>query len=205
MRRLVLRSIFALLAFAGVASAQGPAISLIEPAPSAEFGAAITMQSPRDVNARPQCEYYSLPCASGKEFGDVGWSLSTAYSFTEKFGLVGEVAGFENSWLDGGHSHELVNHVHSLMGGPRAASRFTHSKGVNSDDTRVFVQIVAGVQVSDLTPTTLALRPGAGLDILTRSGLIVRLGLDYTFTSTERRDLSGSRFVAGLVVAVPSK
>ena len=69
----------------------------------------------------------------------------------------------------------------------------------------MFVQIVAGVQVSDLTAATLAVRPGAGLDILTRSGLIVRLGLDYTFTSTERRDLSGSRLVAGLVVAVPSK
>jgi hypothetical protein len=205
MRRLVFRSILALLAFAGVASAQGPAISLMDATPSAEFGAAITMQSPRDVNAQRQCDYYSLRCCSGKEFGDVGWSLSSAYSFTEKLGLVGEVAGFENSWLETGHSHESVNHVHSLMGGPRATSRFTHAPSLNSDDTRMFVQIVAGVQVSDLTAATLAVRPGAGLDILTRSGLIVRLGLDYTFTSTERRDLSGSRFVAGLVVAVPSK
>ena len=147
----------------------------------------------------------SLPCASGKEFGDVGWSLSTAYNFTEKLGLVGEVASFENTWLEAGHSHESVNQVHSLMGGPRAASAFMHTGGMNPNDTRVFVQLLAGIQVSDFTPTRLAIRPGGGLDILTRTGLIVRLGLDYTFTSPEARDLSGGRFVAGIVIAIPAR
>ncbi len=205
MRRWVSGLFLLIVASTRLASAQRPELSIGAATPAAELGAAVTMQDPRDVNGRPQCEQYSLPCASGKEFGDVGWSLSTAYNFTEKFGLVSEVAGFENTWLEPRHSHETVNHVHSLMGGPRAASAFMHTGGMNPNDTRVFVQVMAGIQVSDLTPTTLAIRPGGGLDIMTRTGLIVRLGMDYTFTSTEGRDLSGGRFVAGIVVAVPGK
>ena len=205
MQRVITHSILALLAFTGVASAQGPEFSLSRTTPGAEFGAGITMQSPPDVNGPARCVQRSLPCASGKEFGDLGWLLSSAFYVNERIGLVSEVAGFENTWLEPGHSRESVNHVHSLMGGPRAASSFTHTKGVNADETRLFVQILAGVQVSDLTPTTVAIRPGAALDILTKTGLIVRVGLDYTFTSTDMRVLSGGRFVAGLVVAVPSQ
>ena len=205
MRRRVSGLFLLMMAFARLAPAQQPELSIGGATPAAEFGAAVTMQNPRDVNGRPQCELYSLPCASGKEFGDVGWSLSSAYNFTEKLGIVGEVAGFENTWLEAGHSHESVNHVLSLMAGPRAASTVMHTGGANPNDTRVFVQLLAGAQVSDLTPTTLAIRPGGGIDILTRTGLIVRLGLDYTFTSAEGRDLSGGRFVVGLVVGVPAR
>jgi hypothetical protein len=205
MRRRVSGLLLLILASARLVSAQQPELSISAGTPSAELGAAITMQDPRDVNGRPQCEQYSLPCASGKEFGDVGWALSTAFNFTEKFGLVGEVAGFENTWLEPGHSHDTVNQVHSLVGGPRATSRFMHTGGTNPNDTRLFVQFLAGVQVSDLTPIRFAMRPGGGIDILTRTGLIVRLGLDYTFTSPDGRDLSGGRFFAGVVVAVPGR
>jgi hypothetical protein len=205
MMRQTLGSLLAVLAFANIASAQGPQITIDSSSPTAEFAVSLTMQAPVDVNGPARCVQLSLPCGSGKEFGDVGWSLSTAYNFTEQLGLVGEVAGFENTWLEPRHSHDTVNHVHSLMGGPRATSRFMHTGGANPNDTRVFVQMMAGVQVSDLTPTRFAVRPGGGLDILTRTGLIVRLGLDYTFTSTEGRDLSGARFVAGFVIAVPGR
>jgi hypothetical protein len=205
MRRHVIRGVLAILLSAPFASAQTPEITVVSTTPAAEFGAALTMQSPPDVNGRPQCVMRSLPCASGKEFGDVGWSLSTAYNFTEQVGLVGEVAAFDNTWLEAGRSRDSVNHVHSFMGGPRAASPFKRSGAANPNDTRLFLQLMAGVQVSDLTPTRLALRPGGGLDILTRTGLIVRLGLDYTFTSAEGRDLSGSRFVIGLVVGAGAK
>ena len=129
----------------------------------------------------------------------------TAYNFTEKIGLVGEVAGFENTWLAAGQSRESVNQVRSLMAGPRAASAFMHTGGMSPDDTRVFVQLLAGIQVSNLTPTRLAIRPGGGLDVSTRTGVIVRLGLDYTFPSPEARDLSGGRFIPGIVIAIPAR
>jgi len=205
MRKRVVRFTLAMLASARLCCAQGPELTIVSGTPAAEFGASITMQTPEDVNGPALCARLSLPCASGKEFGDVGWSLSAAYNFTEKRGFVGEVAGFDNTWLEARHARESVNHVYSLMGGPRASSPFMPTGGAKPNDTRVFVQLLAGVEVSDLTATRLAIRPGGGLDILTRTGLIVRLGLDYTFTSTEGRDLSGARFVAGVVVEVPAR
>jgi hypothetical protein len=205
MRRRVHGLVLLMLASAGLASAQTPDLTLGVATPAAEFAAAVTMQDPRDVNSRPLCEQYSLPCASGKEFGDVGWSLSAGYSLTENLAVVGEVAAFENTWLPARQSRTFVNQAHSLTAGPRFASRFLHTGGASPNDTRVFVQLLAGVQVSDLATPGFAIRPGAGLDISTRTGLIVRLGLDYLLTSATGRDLSGSRFLVGLVFGAGAK
>jgi hypothetical protein len=194
-----------MVASARLASAQQPDLSLGVVTPAAEFAAAVTMQDPKDVNSRPFCEQYSLPCASGKEFGDVGWSLSAGYSLTENLAIVGEVAAFENTWVVQRQSRTLVNHALSLTAGPRFASRFLHEGGPNPNDTRVFVQLLAGVQASDLATTGFAIRPGAGVDISTRTGVIVRLGLDYLLTSATGRDLSGGRFLMGLVFGAGAK
>jgi hypothetical protein len=204
MRR-VLGLLLATLTSARVASAQPPAFSAGVAAPAGEFAAAVTMQSPKDVNVRPLCEQLALPCISGKEFGDVGWSLSAGYSLTENVGLVGEVAGFQNTWLAAGQARSSVNSAHSLMAGPRLATRFFHEGGAHPNDTRVFAQVLAGVQLSDLAAAGRAFRPGGGVDISTRTGVIVRLGIDYLVTSAPGRDLSGGRFILGLVFGVGAK
>jgi hypothetical protein len=65
--------------------------------------------------------------------------------------------------------------------------------------------VLAGVQLSDLAATGRAFRPGGGVDISTRTGVIVRLGIDYLVTSAPGRDLSGGRFILGLVFGVGAK
>lgn len=205
MRHRVLGLLMATLAPAGVASAQTPGISVGVPSPAGEFAVAVTMQSPKDVNVKPLCQQLSLPCISGKEFGDVGWSLSAGYSLTENVGLVGEVAGFQNTWLAAGQSRSSVNSAHSLMAGPRLATRFFHEGGPHPNDSRVFAQLLAGLQVSDLAAAGRAFRIGGGVDVSTRTGLIVRLGMDYLFTSAPGRDLSGGRFILSLVFGVGAK
>lgn len=205
MRRGILGSVIATLALAGAASAQAPDFSVGVPSPAGEIGLAVTMQSPQDVNVKPLCEQLSLPCISGKEFGDVGWALSAGYSLTENVGLVGEVAGFQNTWVAAGQSRSSANTALSVMAGPRFATRFFHEGGAHPSDARVFGLLLAGLQVSDLAAAGRAFRIGGGVDVSTRTGLIVRLGMDYLFTSAPGRDLSGGRFVLGLVFGVGAK
>jgi hypothetical protein len=204
MRR-VLGLLLATLTSARVASAQPPAFSVGVPTPAAEFAAAVSLNGPKDVNSTPLCQQLSLPCTSGKEFGDVGWSLSGDYNLTENVGVVGEVAVFDNMWLAPRQTRDSVNHVRSLMAGPRLATRFLHEGGRAPTDSRLFAQLLAGTQASDLAAAGAAVRVGGGLDVSTRTGVIVRLGLDYLVTSAPGRDLSGGRFILGLVFGVGAK
>jgi hypothetical protein len=82
--------LLAMLALPSIAFAQGPEVSIGVPSPAAEFTAAFSLDDPKDVNLRPTCLQLSLPCSSGKEFGDYGWSLSAGYSFTDNVAVVGE-------------------------------------------------------------------------------------------------------------------
>lgn len=195
----------AMLALPSIALAQGPEVSIGVPSPAAEFTAAFSLDGPKDVNLRPTCLQLSLPCSSGKEFGDYGWSLSAGYSFTDNVAVVGEFAGFENFWLAPHQNRDSVNHVHTLMAGPRIASRFLHVGTRDPNDLRLFVQVLGGLEVSELDSGGLAFRPGGGVDVSTRTGILVRVEIDYLTTSAHGRDMSGCRVLLGLVFGAGAK
>ena len=176
--------------------------------PPVEFTVGFSLQGPRDVNVPPLCGTLSLPCTSPKTVPDFGWALSGARNFTDRFAIAGEIGGFGNvwdSWASVHTKHREINHVHSLMAGPRVATRFLHIGGHDPLDLRVFGQVLAGVAVSEVVPGGRAVQPGGGVDVAMRSGLILRSEMDYCFARDEVRKISGGRWLLAIVFPVGSR
>ena len=196
------------LAPIGAAAAQTPGFSVTQgiDTPRAEIAAGVSMNGFTDVNTRPTCEALTLPCGSGKEFGDFGWSLSGARSVSDWLALTGEIAGASNTWYSKPFARTAdINHVYSFMLGPRVSTPFLHSSSGRPIDSRVFGQVLFGAQVSEVAEGGNAIRPGGGIDVHTRGGVIVRMELDYSFVQqpqSDRRSISGARFLMGVVLGV---
>ena len=192
------------LAPVATASAQ---LTLGVETPPGEISVGLSLQAPADANSPPLCGKLSLPCTSPKTVPDLGWALSGARNITDRFAIAGEVGGFGNvwdSWASVHSNHREINHVHSLMVGPRVATRFFHF-GRDPQDLRVFGQVLAGVAVSELLPGGRAVQPGAGMDFATRSGVIVRWQLDYCFARDQVRKISGGRALLAIVFPVGTR
>jgi hypothetical protein len=207
MRVRIATFVLAALAMAGAASAQDPGFQLTPgiDTPKAEFVAAFTMNDFIDVNLKPTCLEMALPCLSGKEFPDVGWSLSGARAINDWLSLTGEIAVANNTWSSHPASrHPDDNHVYSFMFGPRVTTPFMHKGGRDPVDFRVYGQFLFGAETAELVEGGNAKRPGVGIDVHMRSGMIVRLQYDYTLVqqANQPRKLSSGRLLAGVVFPI---
>jgi len=206
MRIWIATFVLAALGVAGAASAQDPGFQLTPgiDTPKAEFVAAFTMNDFRDVNLKPTCLEMALPCGSGKEFPDVGWSLSGARAINDWLTLTGEIAVANNTWFATPASHYVDNHVYSFMLGPRVTTPFMHKGGRDPLDFRLFGQFLFGAETAEVVEGGNAKRPGVGIDMHTRSGMIVRLLYDYTLVqqANQPRKLSSGRLLAGVVFPI---
>ena len=207
MRARIATFVLAAMALAGAASAQDPGFQLTPgiDTPKGEFVAAFTMNDFRDVNLRPTCVEMALPCLSGKEFPDLGWSLSGARAINDWLVLTGEIAVANNTWYSmPAERHYDDNHVYSFMLGPRVTTPFLHHGGRDPLDFRVFGQLLFGAEVAELVEGGNAKRPGVGIDMHTRNGLIVRMQYDYTLVQQQNqpRRISGGRLLVGVVFGI---
>jgi hypothetical protein len=207
MRLRIATLVLAALAVACAASAQDPGFQLTAgvDTPKAEFVAAVTMNDFIDVNMKPTCFEMALPCLSGKTFPDVGWSLSGARAINDWLSLTGEIAVANNVWSSQlGERHPDDNHVYSFMLGPRITTPFMHKGGRDPLDFRLFGQFLFGAETAEVVEGGNAKRPGVGIDMHTRSGMIVRMQYDYTLVqqANQPRKLSSGRLLVGVVFGI---
>ena len=57
--------------------------------PVADFGLALSLQLPQDLNQLPLCASRSLPCRSPKSAPDGGWTFTGARSLSDELALLG--------------------------------------------------------------------------------------------------------------------
>jgi len=179
-----------------------------EDTPPAEIAAALSLNAVQDVNVRPLCTQMALPCLSPKSAPDFGWALAGARNFTNGFAVAGELGAFNNtwdSWQSARSTHREENGVFVAAIGPRIATRFFRTRARSAPGgsvLRVFGQALVGVQASELAPTARAIQTGAGVDLATKRGAIVRCQFDYRFVERAGRNLPGSRVLIGLVAPI---
>ncbi len=180
-----------------------------------EFTAGISVQGPRDVNLRPDCDRLGLPCGSGKEFPDFGAALSVAW-YAGSVGIVGELSSYRNGWdsYRATCPYKLgpppcvtaeINHVGAALVGLKMRSRLLKVAELGPPTHgRLFLQLLGGPQWSEIGPLQLVLQPAVGFDHYLRSGLTIHFEAGYRFAPNGTRDLSTSRFLVGLEVPVGS-
>lgn len=182
-----------------------------------EVAAGAIATLPKDVNQRPQCDELGLPCQSPRTFPDFGWVVQGAVTTLPHVALVGETSVYFNRWdtvavnvVD----RARENRAWAFLAGPRVMTGFLHmtslsersgfvgAKELGKIGYRVFGQLLAGPEVSNVAPTRLAIQPGAGIDFkLSYPGAWLRVAGDYRSTHGEPRNLSTGRAMLALVVA----
>ncbi|MGE5099050.1 MAG: hypothetical protein ACM3SX_03625 [Deltaproteobacteria bacterium] len=165
----------------------------------------ITMNGPADVNQPPKCTELGLPCLSPRTFPDFGLAAQGVVHTTRYLAVAAEASLYNNSWDSAGVTKALINHVSSVLLGPRLTTGF-RDLGIRNDTTRldVFAQILGGPEASTVLPTRFALQPGAGMDgKLSPKALSARVTYDYRLTRGSPRNLSGGRFLLALALAIP--
>ena len=176
--------------------------------PVADFGLALSLQMPQDLNQLPLCAIRSLPCLSPKSAPDGGWTFTGARSLSDELALMGEVGGYHQTWdsLETVHSnHREVNAVHSAMAGIRVASHFGGHRRPINDGTRFSARLLVGRMTSELLGNGPALEPGVGLDVRGRSGAMFRLGIDKCNVFGAGRGLTTGRAFIGVAFGVGSR
>lgn len=170
------------------------------PAPRFEFGAALTMQQPPDVNRPPRCTNLSLPCDDSRMMPDFGLSATaSAYSYLP-VGFTMEAGLFANHWrADSTRGGNRTNWVRFVMGGLSARSPVFRYGNPNPRYVRGHIKALGGALVSTLGSVTRVLQVGGGVDGLIRPDLWLRLQFDARATDEGPRDLSGGRFAVGAV------
>ena len=84
----------------------------------------------------------------------------------------------------------------------RDRTSFHNSKELGKVGYRVFAQLLAGPEMSQVAPTRFAIQPGVGLDVkLSYPNAWLRVSGDYRSTTGGPRNLSSARAMVGLVVA----
>jgi hypothetical protein len=206
---LLISIVTALCLAAAPARAQtAPVITLDDFRSIADVVAAVSLQAPKDVNQRPECEDLGLPCLTPPTFTGLGFALSTALYPTALVAIVGEVSDYPNDWAsyqpncDLRHSIcvvEQTNHVRAALAGLKVRTPLISG---GSTRGRFFVQALAGPQWSDIGPRQLVFQPGVGYDGYFQNGIAFRIELDYRFAAGDVRDLSTSRVLAGIAVPI---
>jgi len=193
-----------------------PVFSIDDYQAKAEITAGVTVQGPRDVNLRPDCERLGLPCGSGKEFPDFGLGLSVAFYPGGDVGIVGEVSNYRNDWVAYRTTCPYplgpppcfvtqTSHIGSALVGLKVRSRLLEVAGLGPPTHgRLFLQLLAGPQWSDVGPRQRVLQPAVGFDHYLRSGITFHVEVGYRFAPNRQRDLSTSRFLFGLEIPVGS-
>jgi hypothetical protein len=176
--------------------------------PVADFGLALSLQTPQDLNQLPLCAIRSLPCLSPKSAPEGGWTFTAARSLSDELALIGEVGGYHQTWdsFETAHSnHREVNPVYSAMAGLRVASHFGGHRQPLYDGSRFYARLLAGRMTSELLGSGPALEPGVGLDVRGRSGAMFRLGIDKCIVIGAGRGLTTSRAFIGVAFGVGSR
>ncbi len=190
----------------GVRAQSAPVVTVDDFLSIGDLMAAVSIQAPPDVNQRPTCEQLALPCLTPRTFGDGGLAWSAAVNAGGRIGIVGEISGYWNHWsaydptCDPRHStcvSQKVNHVRACAGGLRIRTPPIHD-GFNRG--RLFAQVLAGPQWSDVGPRRTILQPGVGLEGYLQSGVIIRFEFDYRFAPDDMRDLSTGRSLLGIAI-----
>src|SRR5262245_35301594 len=102
------------------ARAQGDRSEVALPHLDAALG--VTMNTPKDVNQRPQCETLGLPCNMPRTFPDFGLALQAAAYAGAHVGVAGEVSLYLNRWDStsaAGLDLPRENHTAAWLAGPR--------------------------------------------------------------------------------------
>jgi hypothetical protein len=182
-----------------------------------DIAAGIMMTTPKDVNQRPQCDALGLPCESPRTFPDFGVVVQAAFAVQSHVALVGEASMYANRWdtvAVNPVDERRENHARALLAGPRVMTGFFHMASLSRPMShlnnkepgkvgyRVFAQLLAGYEASQVAPTRFAIQPGAGLDVkLSYPSTWLRVSGDYRSTKGGPRNLSSGRAMVGLVVA----
>jgi hypothetical protein len=171
----------------------------------------------QDVNTAPDCVALSLPCTHEKpsRFAGFGLNLAVAGNLSERFAIAADLSLFEQRWDSSDATHGRVpvaSTVKSLFVGPRFSTKFYYPGNRDPSPGRFFGQVLVGTEGSSDVPSRPALLLGAGADVLIprggsssagarpRIGLAVRMALDYLLAPGAGRNVSGWRFVFGLVL-----
>jgi hypothetical protein len=176
--------------------------------PVADFGLALSLQSPQDLNQPPLCAVRSLPCLSPKSAPDAGWTFTAARSLSDELAIVGEVGGYHQTWdsFETVHeNHREVNHVYSAMAGLRVASHFSGHQQPIYDGGRFYARLLVGRMTSELLGSGPAIEPGVGIEVRGRSGAIFRLGIDLCAVGGTAHGLTTSRGFIGVAFGVGSR
>jgi hypothetical protein len=182
-----------------------------------EIAAGVTANLPKDVNQRPQCDELGLPCESARTFPDFGLVVQAAVTALPHVALVAEASLYSNRWDTAAVNvvdRARENHPRALLAGPRVMSGFLHTTSLSERTSplhakelgkigyRVFAQVLAGPEMSQVAPTRFAVQPGAGMDVkLSYPDTWFRVAADYRTTHGGPRNLSTGRVIAALVVA----
>jgi hypothetical protein len=176
--------------------------------PVADFGLALSLQTPQDLNQLPLCAVRSLPCLSPKSAPDGGWTFTGARSISDELALIGEVGGYHQTWdsFETVHSnHREVNPVYSAMAGIRVASHFGGHRQPIYDGGRFYARLLVGRMTSELLGSGPAIEPGIGIDVRGHSGAMFRLGIDLCVAGGTARGLTTSRGFIGVAFGVGSR
>lgn len=170
----------------------------------------------QDANAPPDCVNLSLPCTdkSTSQMGGFGAAVSVTHNVTDHFAIASDFSRYANGW-DSWDSlranRRAVNHVTSMFVGPKVSTGFFYPGNGDRQPGRFFGQVLAGALASDVAPVRPALLVGGGVDFIVPQGssrgvapgpafdLTLRMAIDYCITPGEGRNLSGYRFVFGMV------
>jgi hypothetical protein len=202
-----------------VASA-APALARQRPdvvVPPVEVSVGLTINAiAQDVNAVPACLTLGLPCtdAAPHESGGFGLTFGVAQNVNDRLAVVGEFSKYVNDW-DNWTSVEsrrrAVNQVSSLLVGPRISTDFFYPGKGDREPGRFFGQLLFGGEASDVLPLRPALQIGGGVDVIVAGGrsrgpawepqhdMTFRMAIDYRVTPGHGRNLTGWRFVFGIV------
>jgi hypothetical protein len=134
-------------------------------------------------------------------FLDLGWTISGARTLTEWLSLTAEVSVSDNLMPSETTHRNEGNRVYAALAGPRFTSRVFHRGGRSPYDFRIFGQLLAGGQISDLFPGGRAIQPGGGIDIKTPRGFSFRSEWDRTFVRGQH-EISQFRWLTGIVIDI---
>ncbi len=174
-----------------------------------------SLQLPPDVNSWPTCQDLGLPCLSAQTAPNFGIAGSTALFITDAVGLVVEGSVYANTWYasgtictPGGGGRPATcpmmrtNYVRSALGGVRVRGPLMEPGATR---LRLFGQLLAGPQWTDVGPRKSVIQPGVGLEDYLGNGLAIHFELDYRIAEADRRDFTTSRFFVGIAVPLGSR
>jgi hypothetical protein len=202
--------IAASLATASPARAQSPpVVTIVDSHPLAELVGSVSLQGPPYINERPVCQQLAAPCLGSRSVPDPGLVMTLTVLPTDRIGVVGEFGIYESLWWSNGtdcsYAGCLVaehDRLPSLLGGLRFRTRLPKMRSTDPP-TRVFVQMLAGPEWSDLAPLHPVVQPGIGMESLVWNNTgVLHIEYDYRFAPAPGRSLSTHRFLIGLGIPI---